>query len=310
MNKKKCPKCGSIKTKRNGIREGVQLYKCLDCNRQFRRGSILDPIEIWDAYQNGKQTIQELAEQYMVSASSIKRRLRFIEHVWYQPDLTGMSGFIHLDATYWGHNWGTMLAIDDETGLPLYLAFIRNETTQDYRTAVDSIEAAGYWIRGIIIDGKQTLFKEFENYPIQMCQFHMMQIVKRYLTKNPKMNASKDLMALFECMYELDQEDFWNEYELWKKQYDTFLNKRTTHKNGRTFYLHRRVRTLVNSIDFYRPYLFTYQRPECDGMPNTNNKIEGTFTDLKKNLNNHSGMSIQNRTRFISGYFLNRIIGI
>lgn len=310
MNKKKCPKCGSIKTKRNGIREGVQLYKCLDCNRQFRSGSILDPIEIWDAYQNGKQTIQELAEQYMVSASSIKRRLRFIEHVWYQPDLTDMSGFIHLDATYWGHNWGIMLAVDDKTGLPLYLAFIRNETTQDYRTAVDSIEAAGYWIRGIIIDGKQTLFKEFENYPIQMCQFHMMQIVKRYLTKNPKMNASKDLMALFECMYELDQEDFWNEYELWKKQYDTFLNRRTTHKNGRTFYLHRRVRTLVNSIDFYRPYLFTYQRPECDGMPNTNNKIEGTFTDLKKNLNNHSGMSIQNRTRFISGYFLNRIIGI
>ena len=38
-------------------------------------------------------------------------------------------------------------------------------------------------------------------------------------------------------------------------------------------------------------------------MPDTNNKIEGTFTDLKKNLNNHSGMSIQNRMRFISGYF-------
>ena len=28
----------------------------------------------------------------------------------------------------------------------------------------------------------------------------------------------------------------------------------------------------------------------CKGMPNTNNKIEGVFTDLKKNLNNHSGM--------------------
>ena len=26
-------------------------------------------------------------------------------------------------------------------------------------------------------------------------------------------------------------------------------------------------------------------------MPNTNNKIEGTFTDLKKNLNNHSGLT-------------------
>ena len=39
-------------------------------------------------------------------------------------------------------------------------------------------------------------------------------------------------------------------------------------------------------------------------MPNTNNKIEGTFTDLKKNLNNHSGMSQENRKRFIIGFFL------
>jgi hypothetical protein len=50
------------------------------------------------------------------------------------------------------------------------------------------------------------------------------------------------------------------------------------------------------------PYLFTYQH--VDGMPNTNNKIEGTFTDLKKNLDNHSGMTKENRKRFINGFFL------
>ena len=50
-----------------------------------------------------------------------------------------------------------------------------------------------------------------------------------------------------------------------------------------------------------------HQRPKCEGMPNTNNKIEGTFTDLKKNLNNHSGMSIQNRMRFISGYLTKEV---
>ena len=308
MNKKKCPLCGSLKTKRNGTRNGVQLYKCLDCNRQFRSSHLVDSIDLWTAYQDGKQTIQELAEQYKISPSSIKRKLRLIEYEWHQPDLTGMSGFVHLDATYWGHNWGIMLALDDETNMPLYLAFIKSETTQDYRDAVDGVVAAGYVIKGIVIDGKQTLFKEFEDYPIQMCQFHMSQIVKRYLTKLPKMKASKDLMFLFEYMYELDQEDFWDEYEAWKVHYDVFLNKRTTHKDGKTYFLHRRLRTLVNSIEFYRPYLFTYQRPECDGMPNTNNKIEGTFTDLKKNLNNHSGMSIQNRKRFISGYFSKRIL--
>jgi hypothetical protein len=45
---------------------------------------------------------------------------------------------------------------------------------------------------------------------------------------------------------------------------------------------------------------FAYQLPKCVGMPNTNNKIEGTFTDLEKNLNNHSGMSKENRKQSIS----------
>lgn len=43
--------------------------------------------------------------------------------------------------------------------------------------------------------------------------------------------------------------------------------------------------------------------PECSGMPNTNNKIEGTFSELKMLLNNHYGMSLENCKRFISGFF-------
>lgn len=39
-------------------------------------------------------------------------------------------------------------------------------------------------------------------------------------------------------------------------------------------------------------------------MPNTNNKIEGTFTNLKKRLNVHSGMTEMSRKRLISGFFL------
>lgn len=57
-------------------------------------------------------------------------------------------------------------------------------------------------------------------------------------------------------------------------------------------------------VKFYLPYLFTYKQPECICMPNTNNKIEGIFTDLKKNLNMHSGLSEDNRKRIINGFFL------
>ena len=45
-------------------------------------------------------------------------------------------------------------------------------------------------------------------------------------------------------------------------------------------------------------------KESCEGMPNTNNKIEGTFTNLKKRLNVNSGMTEMSRKRLISGFFL------
>ena len=70
------------------------------------------------------------------------------------------------------------LALDSSTGKPLYMAFVKSETTKDYEDAVASIRARGYTIKGLVIDGKKSLFMSFADYQIQMCQFHMKQIVR------------------------------------------------------------------------------------------------------------------------------------
>jgi ribosomal protein L37AE/L43A len=303
MYKIKCPACKGTHTVKNGKRQGVQLYVCKECGYQFRNGNRVDTDTLWSLYQDGKQTMAELAEKHRISQSTIKRRIREVTIGWDQPSLTG-SGFLHLDTTYWGHNWGVLLGLDEETGLPLYVAFIGHERVQDYIDAVRSIEQRGYCIRGIVIDGMQSLFSEFSAYKIQMCQFHMMEIVKRYLTKRPKLIAARELKELVGSLTTRQKNEFEDEYRKWKERWGNTLNRRTTLKSGKTQFTHKRLRSAMHSVDFYLPYLFTYQQPECKGMPNTNNKIEGTFTDLKKNLNNHSGMSKENRKRFISGFFL------
>ena len=132
----------------------------------------------------------------------------------------------------------------------------------------------------------------------------MMEIVKRYLTKRPKLIAARELKELVGSLTTRQKNEFEDEYRKWKERWGNTLNRRTTLKSGKTQFTHKRLRSAMHSVDFYLSYLFTYQQPECKGMPNTNNKIEGTFTDLKKNLNNHSGMSKENRKRFISGFFL------
>ena len=303
MNKRKCEVCGSSHTVKNGVRNGVQLYKCQDCGYQFRAGTAVSEDDLWEAYQQQKQTIKELSERFGMSVATVKRRLHDIKREWVHPPLSG-SGFLHLDTTYWGRSFGVLLALDHATGRPLYIAFVKSETTKDYEDAVQSVKERGYTIDGIIIDGKQSLFKSFAEHPIQMCQFHMKQITKRYLTKNPKLLAARALNALVDKLTRSEESVFKAELAAWKDEWHDMIDRRSIYKDGSTHYTHQRLRSAMHSLDFYMPYLFTYQRENCKGMPNTNNKIEGTFTDLKKNLNNHSGLTKENRKRFISGFFL------
>ena len=279
------------------------MYKCQDCGYQFRGRVEVSEGVLWNAYLQEKQTISELSGRYGMSVSTIKRRLQGIRREWVQPSLSG-EGFVHLDVTYWGRSFGVLLALDSQTGIPLYMAFVRSETVKDYVDAVSSMEERDYSIRGLIIDGKQSLFRTFSEYRVQMCQFHMQQIVRRYLTLSPRMLASRELKELVGRLHKADEADFKRDYQEWKEKWEDTIGHKSLHKDGKMHYTHQRLRAAMNSLNFYLPYLFTYQREDCKGMPNTNNKIEGTFTDLKKNLNNHSGLTIENRKRFISGFFL------
>ena len=303
MNKSKCPVCGSRHTVKNGVRKSVQTYICKDCGYQFRNSKLPSDLDLWKLYQENKQTVVELAASLGTSPSTIKRRLRNVVIKWSQPSLSG-SGFVHIDATYWGRNSGVIVAQDSKTKQILYLSFIKHERLSDYQDAVTSIEERGYKINGIIIDGLQHLFSLFSAYKVQMCQFHMKQIVRRYITQNPRLLSARALNVIINNLTTKSKDDFVREYKSWKEEWKDTLNKRSQLKNGKTRYRHRRLRAAMHSLDFYLPYLFTYQEDGCEGMPNTNNQLEGTFTDLKKNLNNHSGMSEENRKRFICGFFL------
>lgn len=303
MNKSKCPVCKSRNTIKFGKRKGVQTYKCNHCGYRFRNHSFPDEYTLWEEYQSNKQTVSELAARYGVSESTVKRNLKNINKEWIQPPLTG-GGYVHLDATYWGHNWGIMVGIEEQSGCVLYMEFIRSETNVDYEMAVASIKERGYEIKGLIIDGRQSLFRIFYSYRIQMCQFHMKEIIHRYLTNNPRLKAARELKSIMGKLTLLQKDEFERAYQKWKSDWNGTLTRRSKLKSGKTPFRHKRLRSAMHSIDFYLPYLFTFQDPLCEGMPNTNNKIEGTFTDLKKNLNNHSGMSLENRKRFICGFFL------
>ena len=285
------------------MRYGVQLYKCMACGHQFRGKAYLSKEELWKAYREQKQTIRELAARFDVSESTIKRLLKDVSVEWKNPIGDRRRVIINIDATYFGRNAGVLVALDSQTGKPLYIKHIKHEHTSDYVEAVREIEKNGFLIDGIIIDGMLSLFKEFSSYKVQMCQYHMCAIIRRKITKNPKLEAGVELQGLMRTLKECKKTEFSCRFNMWKEKWKTFLNQRTVNsETGKTFYTHQRIRSAMLSIEFFLPWLFTFE--DVEGMPNTNNKIEGMFTDLKRNLNNHSGMSTQNRKRFIDGFFL------
>ena len=272
------------------------------CGHQFRGKVYLKSSVVWGAYTEEKLTIRDLSLRYNVSESTIKRLLKDVTVDWENPKVKS-HGVVNIDATYFGRNCGIIAVLDTYTGRPLYMKHISHEHVSDYEDAIREIEKNGYVVDGMVIDGIQTLFKVFVGYKIQMCQYHMCAIVRRKITKNPKLPAGQELQQLMRTLKDAREDVFKKEFQEWKDKWKSFLNERTLNPlTKRTHYTHQRTRSAMQSVEFYIPYLFTYQH--VDGMPNTNNKIEGTFTDLKKNLDNHSGMTKENRKRFINGFFL------
>ena len=48
MFKMRCQVCGSTHTKKNGVRKGVQLYKCQYCGYQFRARTEVSEQDLWN----------------------------------------------------------------------------------------------------------------------------------------------------------------------------------------------------------------------------------------------------------------------
>lgn len=272
------------------------------CGHRFSGGRDLTKEVIWEMYLNGKQTIAQISEITGLSTSTITRRLAAVSISWEQPKVKG-SGVVHLDATYFGRNTGVLLAQESGTGRLLYMSHIAHEHISDYQEAVNHIVGCGYVIQGIVIDGLQKLFTALSEYKIQMCQFHMVAIIRRKLTKNPQLEAGKELLGLAYRLKDMTEDAFVDQFEKWKTKWHDFLKEKTVNEiTGRTTYTHQRLRSAMVSISTYLPFLFTYEKVK--GMPNTNNMIEGTFTDLKKALRNHPGMIEENRKRMMNGFFL------
>ena len=281
------------------------MYKCKDCNKQFIGGKRRDKSQVITDYVEGKQTLIQLSAKYKVSERTIRRDLeemRFVHCVAKYKDVT-----IQLDTTYWGRNFGLMVIKDTLRNKVLWHKYVRSETITQYMEGISWLKSQGFKIYGAVIDGMRGLAQALYPIPVQMCQFHQILIIRRYLTKEPDLEASNELLELVKNITRMDKDSFIGAFNEWYVKYKDVLNERIQDKRIKRHtppYMRPRLRSAYLSLKRNMPLLWTfYDHPET-GLPNTNNAIEGMFSDIKGKLRVHRGVSKDNRRKLLDEYIM------
>lgn len=208
-----------------------------------------------------------------------------------------------MDTTYWGKGFGVMLFKDSITKENLLKYYVKVESNQLYIKGIDELKSKGYKILAIVCDGRKGLIQAFKDIPVQMCQFHQSAIIRRYLTKRPKLQAGVELMQVLDTMKQTDKASFEGLLYQWHNKWKTFLDERSINtESGKSFYTHKRLRSAYRSLKSNLPWLFTWYENMDLKIPNTTNAIDGHFADLKNKLRNHNGLSLSRKKKFIDGF--------
>ncbi len=208
-----------------------------------------------------------------------------------------------MDTTYFGRKFGVMVFKNSLTGQILFKQYVKQETNKLYFSGIEEIIRRGIKIQAIICDGRKGLLQLFDNIPIQMCHFHQVAIIRRYLTKRPKLQASKELWEHVLLLSKTDKESFLGGLKDWYDKWQYFLNERKIDTTGKNRYVHKRLRSAYRSLQTNLPWLFTWYDHMQLKIPNTTNAIDGHFADLKNKLRNHNGLSIVRKKKFIDEFF-------
>jgi len=288
----------------------VQRYLCLVCGRKFsgnRRTKTVLTKHLFRDYVFGKQTIDQLAQEYLINRRSVRC---FIDA--YKPlDKIHDPRPIHLviDGTYFGErkegtSWCVIVCRDPKQKEDLLWSFTQTETTYEYVLIREQLETLGYTILSVTGDGFSGIKQAFYGVPYQMCHVHMERLVIRGTTRNPQTQAGQVLLALVRTLHEhINQELFERRLNQYIEKYRDFLNEKTIHPiSGEKSWTHEDLRRSVFSLIKHTPHLFTYKQNKH--IPRTTNSLEGHFTHIKKMISVHSGLSRPHKQKILNTIFL------
>lgn len=288
------------KIQKYGHKRGKQRYRCCLCGHQFCY-QIKHPKWIKQAYQDyvyGKQTLKELSFKYCKSIPTLRKYFDGLMFPVNPMNSGNKKITLIFDATFFGRTDGLLVFRAQQKNL--FWKSIRSETIKIIAECFDYLDQQGARFNSFTIDGRkgviQLLKTRYPDVPIQLCQFHQAQIIRRYTTNNPKLACAIELKGLMRFLTEVDEPVFKSLFETLYELHVGFLKER----NEQGQFKHRRLRSAFRSLKTNLPYLFTYKKfPELN-IPNTTNSCDGSFAHWKQKVKIHRGLKKHRRNKMIN----------
>jgi len=86
-------------------------------------------------------------------------------------------------------------------------------------------------------------------------------IIQRYITKKPKLQASKDLQKIMQRLTFTNETIFTKKLDAWYEMYRDFLAEKTLNETtGKENYKHAKLVSAYRSLRTNLPYLFTHKK--------------------------------------------------
>lgn len=279
----------------------MQRYKCFECSHQFqsdRRPAKFNK-NLWEQYVWKKQSLSDLAHKTNRCSKWVRKCLDGAETS--KQAIIPQKTVIIADTTFWGREYGVMVFRIPEKA-NIWWQSVEKELMVHYHYGRKILEEERGWVfSAAVVDGRRGLINVFKGIPVQMCQFHQIKIVTKYLTRRPETSAGIDLRSITLRLVKSNEKEFGDLLKDWHEKYEDFISQKTrTIGCGHWHYTHKNVRSAYLSLKNNLPFLFTYQKyPELN-IPNTTNSLDGMFTQLKAKLSVHRGLRKDRRYKMIS----------
>jgi transposase-like protein len=183
------------------------------------------------------------------------------------------------------------------------------EYFEELKEDLRNILSTGIEIESVTCDGAPNILKAVREVCkeaiLQRCRVHIAMEIETWLTRNPKTEPARELLAMVRTIYRVEtgeQAQVWLKgFVDWYDKHSAFINEKTVDEDsGRWWFTHKMLRRSASHIQRAIPDMFSYTM--CANIPKSSNSIESFFGHLKDNLRVHRGLSREHFRDFVKWY--------